>query len=47
MARVRSPNRDKAKQIYLNSKGSLKLKDIAKELGVKDSQIRKWKSQDK
>lgn len=47
MARARSPNRDKAKEIYLNSKGSVKLKDIATELGLKDSQIRKWKSQDK
>ncbi|WFD12423.1 terminase small subunit [Tepidibacter hydrothermalis] len=47
MARARSPNRDKSREIYLNSKGSVKLKDIAAELGVKDSQIRKWKSQDK
>ncbi|CAH2213249.1 phage terminase small subunit-related protein [Tepidibacter aestuarii] len=47
MARVRSPNRDKAKEIYLNSKGLVNLKDIAEKLGLEDSQIRKWKSQDK
>jgi len=33
--------------MYLNSKGEMKLKDIAKELGVLDTQIRKWKSTDK
>lgn len=47
MTRARSPNRDKAKQIYLNSKGNIKLIDISKELNIKDSQVRKWKSQDK
>lgn len=47
MARARSPNREKAKELYINSKGNIKLIDIAKELGIKDSQIRKWKSQDK
>ncbi|PAB61330.1 phage terminase small subunit [Anaeromicrobium sediminis] len=47
MARARSPNRDKAKIMYLESNGEKKLKDIAEELGLKDSQIRKWKSQDK
>lgn len=33
--------------MYLNSKGEKKLKDIAAELGVLDTQIRKWKSTDK
>lgn len=47
MARVRSPNRDKSKEIYLNSNGDIKLIDIAKDLNIKDSQVRKWKSQDK
>lgn len=47
MPRQRSPNRDKAKQIYLKSKGTAKLKDIAAALNVSDSQIRKWKNQDK
>lgn len=31
-----------AKKIYLKSNG-----DIAKDLNIKDSQVRKWKSQDK
>lgn len=46
MPRERSPNRDKAKELYLASGGSMKLKDIAAELGVSDNQIRKWKNQD-
>lgn len=47
MARERSPNRDKAKKMYLDSKGEIKLVDIAATLNIKDSQVRKWKSQDK
>lgn len=47
MARERSPNRGKAKEMYLKSKGKMKLKDIAEALGVLDTQIRKWKSTDK
>lgn len=47
MPRSRSPNRDKAKQLYLESDGDIKLKDIADQLSIKDSQVRKWKSQDK
>ncbi|WP_411682691.1 phage terminase small subunit-related protein [Clostridium thailandense] len=47
MPRQRSPNRDEAKTIYLKSQGKAKLKDIAKGLGVLDTQIRKWKNQDK
>ena len=47
MARVRSPNRDKAKKLYIESNGTMKLTDIAAELNLSDSQIRKWKSQDK
>ncbi len=46
MARQRSPNRGKAKQMWLDSNGKMLLKDIAAELGVSDSQIRKWKNQD-
>lgn len=46
MARARNPNRDKAREIWLASNGTKKLKDIAEELGCSDSQIRKWKSQD-
>lgn len=46
MARARDPNREKAKQMYLESSGEKPLKDIATELGKSDSQIRKWKNQD-
>jgi uncharacterized protein YjcR len=46
VARARSPNRDKAKRMWLDSGGTMKLKDIAAELGVSDSQIRKWKNED-
>lgn len=47
MPRQRSPNRDKAKDMYISSKGKMLLKDIAAQLDVKDTQVRKWKSQDK
>ncbi|PEU35484.1 terminase small subunit [Bacillus toyonensis] len=48
MARQRSPDRDKAFEIYKVSKGEKPLVEIAEELGIKNpSQIRKWKSQDK
>lgn len=47
MARVRSPNRDKAYEIYKLNNGEILLKDIATQLDVKDTQVRKWKSQDK
>lgn len=46
LPRQRSPNRDKAQQIWLESGQTLLLKDIAAELGVSESQIRKWKNQD-
>ena len=47
VARQRSPDRDKAFEIYKLSKGEKPLIDIAAELNLKPSQIRKWKSQDK
>ncbi|PDZ06584.1 terminase [Bacillus cereus] len=47
MARQRSPDRNKAFEIYKVSKGEKPLIDIAAELNLKPSQIRKWKSQDK
>ena len=47
MARKRDPRRDEAKKIWLESNGEKQLKEIASELNVSDSQIRKWKSQDK
>lgn len=47
MPRQRSPNRDKAYQFWRESDGAMLLKDIAAQLGVSESQIRKWKNQDK
>ncbi|EME8213379.1 TPA: phage terminase small subunit [Enterococcus faecium] len=47
MARKRDPRRDEAKKIWLESNGEKQLKEIASELNVSDSQVRKWKSQDK
>lgn len=46
MPRPRSPNRDKAKVLWLESGKSRLLKDIAEELGVSETQVRKWKNQD-
>lgn len=46
MPRKRNPKRDEAYQIWLKSKGNKLLKDIAKEVGVASSTLRKWKSQD-
>lgn len=46
MARERSPNRDKAFEIWRDSGGKMPLKTIAEQLGVSDTQIRKWKNQD-
>ncbi len=46
MARPRSPNRDKAFQLWLESGKKRQLKDIAVELQVSEEQVRKWKNQD-
>lgn len=47
MARPRNPKRDEAFQMWLESKGQMLLKDIAEQLELSDTQIRKWKNQDK
>ncbi|WP_051344094.1 phage terminase small subunit [Alicyclobacillus herbarius] len=47
MPRQRSPERDRAFQMWRESGGKMKLKDIAKALGVLDTQVRKWKNQDR
>lgn len=47
MARPRDPRRDQAKQIWLDSKGEIKLVDLAKQFEVTGSTIRKWKATDK
>ncbi len=46
MPRARSPNRDKARELWLQSEKKRLLKDIAAELGVSEEQVRKWKNQD-
>lgn len=46
MPRERSPNRDKAHELWKKSKKAKKIKDIAAELGVSESLVRKWKSLD-
>lgn len=47
MSRARSPDREKAFEMWRDSGGKMKLKDIADALGLSDTQIRKWKNQDK
>lgn len=47
MARKRNPLRDDAYRIWIESNKEKLLKDIAEELGVSPSTIRKWKSEDK
>lgn len=43
----KSENRIKAKELYLKSRKTKKLKDIAADLKVSENLIRKWKHQDK
>lgn len=47
MARGRSPNRDKSFELWRESGAKRLLKDIAEELGVSETLVRKWKNQDK
>ncbi|WP_446662964.1 terminase small subunit [Geobacillus sp. CCR] len=46
MPRQRDPRRDEAFEIWKASGGEIKLKDIAAQLGVSDTQVRKWKNLD-
>jgi phage terminase small subunit len=46
MPRKRSPQRGKAFEIWKDSGGKKPLKDIAIDIGVSDSQVRKWKNED-
>lgn len=46
MPRPRSPNRDKAFELWLESGKSRTIKNISEELGVSENQVRKWKNQD-
>ena len=47
MARARDPNREIAKQMYLDSNGEMLLKDIAAKLSKNEGTIRGWKNKDK
>ena len=47
MPRPRSPNRDKAFELWLESGKNRTIKNISEELGVSENQVRKWKNQDK
>lgn len=47
MARERSPERDKAQQLWLDSDGQMSPKEVAEAVGVKPEQVRKWKSVDR
>lgn len=46
MAKARSPNRDKAFEIWRESVGKISLKEIAMQLSISDTLIRKWKNLD-
>lgn len=43
MPRGRSPNREKAFELWKKSDGKRLLRDIAEELGVSEAMVRKWK----
>ena len=43
----RSEERKQAERLYLESKGNIKLVEIAEKLGLPDNKVRKWKSLDK
>jgi len=47
MPRQKSDKRIQAYNMYKGSNGSIMLKDIAAALSVSDTQVRKWKSQDR
>jgi len=47
VARARNPNRDTARQTWLDSGGKATTKELAEAAGVPESRIRKWKSEDK
>ena len=42
----RSEERKQAERMYLESKGDIKLVEIAEKLGIPDNKVRKWKSLD-
>lgn len=46
MGRARNPNRNKAHELWVKSNGDVLLKDIAAQLNVSASAVRKWKAED-
>ena len=46
MARVRSPNRDKAYEIYKDYDGNIDLVEIANILNISPGTVRGWKNKD-
>ena len=46
MVRIRDPARDKAKQMYLGSKGKITNREIANTLGIDEKKIATWKIRD-
>ena len=47
MARKKDENREKAKQLFLDSEGIMSNPEIAEALGVDSAKVRKWKCIDK
>nr|WP_236870953.1 phage terminase small subunit [Brevibacillus laterosporus] len=47
MAKARSPNRDKAFELWLESDGNISNRELADQLGEKEKTISNWKSRDK
>lgn len=46
MARERSPERDEARRIWLDSGGTMTAPQVAEKVGVKPERVRKWKALD-
>ena len=47
LARQKDENREKAKQLFLDSDGLMKNTEIAEALGIDSAKVRKWKCVDK
>ncbi|NGQ95023.1 phage portal protein [Brevibacillus sp. SYP-B805] len=47
MARARDPNRDNAFEMWKQTGGEIKLKEIADQLGVSEGTVRGWKAKDR
>lgn len=47
LARIRSPDRDKAEAMYIKANGDIKLIDIANKLNLPEGTVRGWKNKDK